>query len=85
MIHLLVVDSFVDWKKPLNISFSGIFLYCQQRYLKKINIAMKEDGFETDIILLKVLSALLTLTVGIQSRIEISSQRGRITVLSLSG
>ena len=69
MMRLLVVDSFVDWKKPLNISFSGIFLYCQQRYLKKINIAMKEDGFETAISLLKVSSALFTLTGKIEFQI----------------
>ena len=83
--RLLVVDIFVDRKKPLNISFSGIFLNCQQRYLKKINIVIRRKGFETDIILIKVSSALLTLTAGIKSRIEIPSRRGRITVLSLSG
>ena len=84
-IRLLVVDIFVDRKKPLNISFSGIFLYCQQRYLKKINIVIRRKDFGTDIILIKVSSALLTLTAGIKSRIEILSRRGRITVLSLSG
>ena len=84
-IRLLVVDIFVDRKKPLNISFSGIFLNCQQRYLKKINIVIRRKGFGTEFILIKVSSALLTLTAGIKSRIEILSRRGRITVLSLSG
>ena len=76
-IRLLVVDIFVDRKKPLNISFSGIFLYCQQRYLKKINIVIRRKDFGTDIILIKVSSALLTLTAGIKSQIEILSRRGK--------
>ena len=84
-IRLLVVDIFVDRKKPLNISFSGIFLYCQQRCLKKINIVIRRKDFGTEIILIKVSSALVTLTAGIKSRIEILSRRGRITVLSLLG